>query len=121
MSKLRNEPNHYKEHVTISKYTKFEDVYMNTLQITSFRKSRYLLVLVPRASRPRVSSLGPGTHGTESARKLAVVSKAHAFALGLFSTRNNFHREVLRINEVFVLTYVDRIIFPSENCSISEK
>jgi hypothetical protein len=39
--KLRNEPNHEKEHLKISKYTKFEDVYMNTLRITSFRKSRY--------------------------------------------------------------------------------
>jgi hypothetical protein len=33
-------------------------------------------ILVPRASRPRASSLGPGTHGPRSsARKLAVVSK----------------------------------------------
>ena len=33
------------------------------------------LILVPRASRPRASSLGPGTHGTGSTRKLAVISK----------------------------------------------
>ena len=42
-------------------------------------------ILVPRASRPRASSLGPGTHGPgSSARKLAVVSKAHALQLGRF-------------------------------------
>jgi hypothetical protein len=69
----------------------------------------------------RASSLGPGTHGTGSARKLAVVSKAHALELGRFSTRNNFHSEALRRNEVFVLTYVDRIILPCENCSTSAK
>jgi hypothetical protein len=63
----------------------------------------------------------PGTHGTGSARKLAVVSKAHGLELGRFSTRNNFHSEVLRRNEVFVLTYVDRIILPSENYSTSAK
>ena len=38
-------------------------------------------------------------------------SKAHALELGRFSTRNNFHSEVLRRNKVFtkvfVLTYVD--------------
>jgi hypothetical protein len=79
------------------------------------------IILVPRASRPRASSLGPGTHGTRSARKLAVVSKAHALELGHFSTRKNFHSEVLRRNEVFVLTYVDIIILPSENCSTSAK
>ena len=62
-------------------------------------------ILVSRASRPRVSSLGPGSYGTGSARKLAVVSKAHALGLGRFSTHNNFHSEVLRRNEVFVLTY----------------
>ena len=60
-------------------------------------------ILVPRVSRPRASSLGPaGTHGTGSASKLAVVSKARALELGRFSTRNNFHSEVLRRNEVFV-------------------
>jgi hypothetical protein len=32
-------------------------------------------------------SLGPGTHGTGSARKLAKLSKAHALELGHFSTR----------------------------------
>ena len=31
---------------------------------------------------PLASSLDPGTHGTGSARKLAVVSKAHALELG---------------------------------------
>jgi hypothetical protein len=69
------------------------------------------------------TSLGPGTYGTGSAIKLAVVSKAHAHAreLGHFSTRNNFQSEVLRINEVFALTYVNRIIFPSENCSTYAK
>jgi hypothetical protein len=77
------------------------------------------LILVPRASRPRASSLHPGTHETGSARKRAVFSKAHALELGRFSTRNNFHSEVLRRNEVFVLTYVDRISLPSTNCSIS--
>ena len=50
-----------------------------------------------------------------------VVSKAHALELGHFSTRKNFHSEVLRRNEVFVLTYVDIIILPSENCSTSAK
>jgi hypothetical protein len=78
-------------------------------------------ILVPRASRSRASSPGPGTHGTGSSRKLAVVSKAHALELGRFSTRNNFHSKVLRRNEAFVLTYVDRIILPSENCSTSAK
>jgi hypothetical protein len=60
-------------------------------------------------------------HGTGSARKLAVASKALALELGHFSTRNNFHSEVLRRSEVFVLTYVDRITLPSENCSTSAK
>jgi hypothetical protein len=45
----------------------------------------------------------------------------HALELGRFSTRNNFHSEVLRRSEVFVLTYVDRIILPSENSSTSAK
>ena len=62
-----------------------------------------------------------GIQGTGSARKLAVVSKAHALELESFSTRKNFHSEALRRNEVFVLTYVDRKIFPSENCSTSAK
>ena len=64
-----------------------------------------------RAFRLLASSLGPGKHGTGIARKLAVVSKAHALELRRYSTRKNFHREVLRRNEVFVLTYVDRTIF----------
>jgi hypothetical protein len=41
---------------------------------------------------------GLGTHRTGSVRK------AHALELGRFSTRNSFHSEVLRRNEVFVLT-----------------
>ena len=32
---------------------------------------------VPRASRPHASSLGPGTHRTGTARKLALISNAH--------------------------------------------
>jgi hypothetical protein len=56
------------------------------------------------------TSANPGTHGTGSARKLAVVSKAHGLELGHFSTRNNFHSEVLRRKKIFALTYVDRII-----------
>jgi hypothetical protein len=40
--KLRNEPNH-KKYLKISKYTRFEDAYMNTLRIISFRTSQYLL------------------------------------------------------------------------------
>jgi hypothetical protein len=55
------------------------------------------------------------------ARKLAVVSEAHALELGRFSTRNNFYRQVLRRNEVLVLTYFDRKIFPGEHCSTSAK
>jgi hypothetical protein len=51
----------------------------------------YWSILVPRAFRPRTSSLGPGTHGTGSARKLAVVFKEHALELGHFSPHNNFH------------------------------
>jgi hypothetical protein len=75
-------------------------------------------------SRPQGRSRppqAPGTHGTGSVRKLAAVSKAHALELGCFSTRNNVQSEVLRKNEVFVLTYVDRIILPNENCSTSAK
>jgi hypothetical protein len=79
------------------------------------------LILVPRASRPRATFISPGIHGTGNARKLAVVSKAHTLELGRFSNRNNFHREVLRRNEVFVLTYFDRIILASENCLTSGK
>jgi hypothetical protein len=37
---------------------------------------------------------GPGIHGTGSARKLAVVSKAHTLESGRFSSCNNFHREM---------------------------
>jgi hypothetical protein len=55
------------------------------------------------APRPRATFIGPGIHGTGSARKLAVVSEAHVLELGRFSTRNNFYRQVLR--RVFVLTY----------------
>jgi hypothetical protein len=44
-------------------------------------------------------------HGTGSARKLAVVSKAHALELG----------------HIDMLTYFDRKFFPSENCSTSAK
>ena len=54
------------------------------------------LILVPRASRPRASSLGPGTYGTGSTRKLAVISKAHGLELRRFSTRNNFHNSELK-------------------------
>ena len=50
-----------------------------------------------------------------------VVTKAHAPQLGRFRTRNNFHSEILRTMKVFVLTYVDRIILASENCSTSAK
>ena len=50
---------------------------------------------------------GPGIHGTGSARKLAVVSKAHTLESGRFSSCNNFHREILRRNELFVLTYFE--------------
>ena len=39
--------------------------------------SRVFLILVPRASRPHASSLGPGTHRTGTARKLALISNAH--------------------------------------------
>jgi hypothetical protein len=53
--------------------------------------SLFASILVPRASVSRASSPGPGTHGTGSSRKLAVVFKAHALELGRFSTRNNFH------------------------------
>ena len=35
------------------------------------------IILVPRASRPHASSLGPGTHRTGTARKLALISNAH--------------------------------------------
>ena len=38
---------------------------------------RYQPILVPRASRPHASSLGPGTHRTGTARKLALISNAH--------------------------------------------
>ena len=34
-------------------------------------------ILVPRAARPHASSLGPGTHRTGTARKLALISNAH--------------------------------------------
>ena len=48
---------------------------------TSFPGSSLLLrkdpILVPRASRPHASSLGPGTHRTGTARKLALISNAH--------------------------------------------
>jgi hypothetical protein len=70
-----------------------------------------LAILVPRASRPRATFIGHGIYGTGSARKLAVVSKAHALELGSFRTRNNFHREVLRRNDLFVLIYFDRKFF----------
>ena len=72
--------------------------------------SRADSILVPRASRPRASSLGPGTHKTGSARKLAVVSKVHALELGRFSTHNNFHSEVLRRNEVFCLAKTAQLL-----------
>ena len=52
-------------------------------------------ILVPRSSRSRATFIGHGIHRTGSARKLAVVSKANALELGRFSTRNNFHRQVL--------------------------
>jgi prepilin signal peptidase PulO-like enzyme (type II secretory pathway) len=38
---------------------------------------RFPPILVPRASRPHASSLGPGTHRTGTARKLALISNAH--------------------------------------------
>jgi hypothetical protein len=54
-------------------------------------------ILVPGACRRRATFISPGIHGTGSARyKLTVVSKAHALEFGGFSTRNNFHSEVLR-------------------------
>jgi hypothetical protein len=38
---------------------------------------RDVSILVPRASRPHASSLGPGTNRTGTARKLALISNAH--------------------------------------------
>ena len=43
----------------------------------SIENIRYYPILVPRASRPQASSLGPGTHRTGTARKLALISNAH--------------------------------------------
>jgi hypothetical protein len=37
-------------------------------------------ILVPRASRPHASSLGPGTHRTGTARKLALISNAQVIS-----------------------------------------
>jgi hypothetical protein len=71
-------------------------------------------ILVPSTSWPRTTFISPGIHGTDSARKLVVVSKAHALEMGLSNTRNNFHRQVLRRNEIFVFTYFDGIIFPTK-------
>ena len=70
---------------------------------------------------PSATFIGLGIHGTGSARKLAVVPKAHALEMGRFRTRNNFNRDASRRNKVFVLTYFDRIIFPGENYSTSGK
>jgi hypothetical protein len=71
---------------------------------------------------PRATFMRSGIHGTRSARKLAVVSKAHVLELGRFSTRNNFHRQVLRFTKKrSMLTCFDRKNFPSENCSTSAK
>jgi hypothetical protein len=90
-------------------------------EIVSVLYFKSVPILVPKASRACATFIGPGIHGIGNARKLAVVSKAHALELGRFSTRDNFNREVLRRNEVFVLTYFDRIILLSENCSTSGK
>ena len=35
---------------------------------------QFIYILVPRASRPHASSVGPGTHRTGTARKLALIS-----------------------------------------------
>jgi hypothetical protein len=73
----------------------------------ALRKPARFFAIAPSSSPvPLAFSLGPGTHGTGSARKRAVVSKMHSLELGRFNTRNNFHSEVLRRNEVFVLTYL---------------
>jgi hypothetical protein len=87
------------------------------IQICTLNKSRGYQAL--HGSDPKKHS--PGTYGTGSASKLAVVSKVHGLEFGHFSTGNNFQSEVLRRNEVFALTYVDRIFFPSYNCSTSAK
>jgi hypothetical protein len=83
---------------------------MFTLSISSLCRE----VLGTRMAIDRIS---------ENARKRAVVSKAHNLELGRFSTGNNFHRHVLRRNEVFAyaLTCFDRKIFPRKNCSTSAK
>jgi hypothetical protein len=47
----------------------------------------------------------PRPWDTQNRKCKTICSKAHALELRRFSTRNNFHREVLRRNEVFVLTY----------------
>jgi hypothetical protein len=44
----------------------------------------YDTILVPRASRSSATFIGPEIHGTGSARKLSVVSKAHTIELGRF-------------------------------------
>jgi hypothetical protein len=51
----------------------------SSLLLTPPHSSLLLLtpILVPRASRPHASSLGPGTHRTGTARKLALISNAH--------------------------------------------
>ena len=46
-------------------------------QSSSIGPFKVYSILVPRASRPHASSLGPGTHRTGTARKLALISNAH--------------------------------------------
>jgi hypothetical protein len=68
-----------------------------------------LSILVPRDSRSGTSSLGPGTQGTGSARKLAVVSKAHTFHLGRFSTRIPLIWDALAPVTIFTLKYYEEM------------
>ena len=72
--------------------------------------SEYLFkpILVPRASQPRASSLGPGTHGTGSARKLwDALAPVTIFTEKYYEETN------------YLCRHVDRVILPSENCSSS--
>ena len=83
------------------------------IQICTLNKSRGYQALHGSDPKKKFCRRRPGTYGTGSASKLAVVSKVHGLELGHFSTGNNFQSELLRRNEVFALTYVDRIFFPS--------
>ena len=82
---------------------------IGTYAQTEMGHGKFECILVPRASQPRATFIGHGTHGTLSARNFAVVSKAHTSELKAgFPLANFFARSDLFPLSVSLITSARR-------------